>query len=377
MIGAGRRGAVCTLLAALSLCAWSCRPRRGTAVEGYAFIGTAAGNAITVVDLASFSAIRQIPLGSRPVQIVSDPARRSLYVMGEGGPAGLTEIDTARLVAKRSLWLAEKPQRIRLAPGGDRLYLLDGRTQTFQSLDLEKMTRGRQIRLAGPPVDFDVSPDGHWACVSLQWGGVQVLDLARWKASAEIPTGGSPAAVAVRSDSRQAFVANPEGRSIAAIDLAAARVLAHLPLSARPEFLRFKPDGGELFVSGGDTSAVVIVSAYRDEIDQPMLAGAEPRGLAVTKDNRLLFVANSAANTVSVINIDDRRMLASVPVGEEPRQVTLTPDDQYALVLNYKSGDMAVIRVAAVVGGSRDRIQPLFTMIRVGSQPVDLAVQTR
>ena len=54
----------------------------------------------------------------------------------------------------------------------------------------------------------------------------------------------------------------------------------------------------------------------------------------------------------------------------------LTPDDQYALVLSRKTGDLAVIRVAAVVPG-RERIQPLFTMIRVGSQPVDLAVQSR
>src|SRR5579884_864071 len=62
---------------------------------------------------------------------------------------------------------------------------------------------------------------------------------------------GSPAAVAVRSDSRQAFVANPEGRSIAAIDLAAARVLAHLPLSARPEFLRFSRMAAGRLVRGG------------------------------------------------------------------------------------------------------------------------------
>ncbi len=353
-----------------------CRPSRGTAVEGYAFVAAAGSGTLAVVDLASFSLARQIPLGSRPLQVVPDARRRLLYVMGEGGPAGLVVIDVVKLEIKRRLWLAEKPQRIRISPGGDRLYAIDGRTPLFKFLNLDNLTQGRQIRLASPPVDFEVSPNGRWACVSLASGEVAVLDLAAWKQAATVRVGGEPGAVAVRHDDRQAFVADRTNRRISVIDLASGRLVTHLPLNTRPEAMRFKPDGGELFVSGGDTSAVVILSAYRDEVDQPMLAGAEPRDIAITRDNRLLFVANSAANTVSVINIDDRRMLASVPVGEGPDRVALTPDDQYALVLNRKSGDMAVIRAAAVTRG-RDRIQPLFTLIPVGSQPVDLAVMEK
>ncbi len=365
------------LLAAVILVgSLGCRPRRGTAVEGYAFVAVGGSSSLAVVDLATFSVSRQIPLGSQPVQILSDPARRALYVMGTGGPAGLTVIDTAKLEVKRALWLADQPQRVRLAPEGGRLYVIDGRAHLFKSFQLEAMSPERQIHLAASPVDFDVSPDGRRACVSLISGEVAVVDLNGWRVTATIRVGGEPGPVLIRSDSRQAFVANRADRSVAVVDLAGGRLVTFLPLHTRPEAMRFKPDGGELFISGGDTSAVVILSAYRDEIDQPMLAGAEPRDIAITKDNRLAFVANSAANSVSVIAIDDRRMLASVPAGQEPHRLALTPDDQYLLALNRKSGDMAVIRIAAVTGG-RGRIQPLFTMIRVGSEPVDLAVQSR
>ncbi len=357
-------------------CAGACRPRRGTAVEGYAFVAVSGSSSLAVVDLATFSVSRQIPLGAQPVEIVSDPARRSLYVMGTGGPAGLTVIDTVRLEVRSALWLADKPQRIRLAPDGGQLYVIDGRAHIFQSLQLETLKHGRQIRLPASPVDFGISPDGHWTCISLSSGEVAVVDLSGWRIASTIRVEGEPGAVVFRSDSRQAFVANRATRNIAVIDLAAGRLVTLLPLHTRPEAMRFKPDGGELFISGGDTSTVVILSAYRDEIDQPMLAGAEPRDIAITRDNRLAFVANSAANSVSVIAIDDRRLLAAVPVGEEPHRLALTPDDQYVLALNRKSGDMAVIRVAAVTG-ARGRIQPLFTMIRVGSEPVDLAVEPR
>ena len=364
------------LLAVFLLTSSGCRSKRGTAFEGYAFVATAGSSALAVVDLAAFSVVSQIGLASRPVQLVSDPARNALYVMGEGGPAGLTVIDTARLTVKQRLWLAENPRRIRMSPDGEQLYILDGRAALFKSLDLETMSHGPQIRLGSAPVDFDLSPDQQWACVSLASGEVVILNLEHGKIAARIPVGGEPSAVAVRFDSRQAFVANRADRRVSAIDLAAGRLIAHLPLNLRPEMLRFKPDGGELFVPGGDGSVVVIISAYRDEIDQPLLAGAGPRDIAITSDNRLLFVANSAANTVSVMNIRDRRVLAAVAVGEEPHRVVLTPDDQYALVLNHKSGDLAVIRAQAVTQ-ARDRISPLFTMIPVGSRPVDVAVERR
>ena len=355
-----------------------CRHGGGGPSAGYAFVAVAGAASVAVADLASFTVVRHIPLRGRPVQLVSDPTRRTLYVMGEGGSAGLTVIDTAKLEIRRSLWLAEKPQRLRLSPDGKRLYVLDGRSYALKTLDPETLMHGREIRLPKAPVDLDISPDGRWACVSLASDEVTVLDLANWKVTATVPVGREPASVAVRFDGRQAFVANRADRNISVIDLTAGRLVAHLPLGTRPEALRFKPDGGELFVSGGDGSVVVIISAYRDEINQPLLAGAEPRDIAISRDN-LLFVANSAANTVSVINIDDRRTLAAVPVGEEPHRVVLTPDDQHALVLNRKSGDMAVVRRSAPPRG-RDRIQPpftLFTLIPVGSHPVDLAVQAR
>jgi YVTN family beta-propeller protein len=366
-------------VAALLLAVAGCRPRRGTGVDSYAFVAAAGSSALAVVDLANFSVARQIPLGVRPTQVVSDARRKLVYVMGEGGPAGLTVVDARKLEVKQRCWLAEKPQRMRLSGDGRDLYILDAGAQLFKSFNLEKMAHDRQIRLDGPPVDFDVSPDGHWACISLHSGAAVIVDLAHWRVAGEAQVGGEPEAVAIRHDSRQAFVANRSERLVSVIDLASGKLVAQLRLNARPEALRFKPDGGELFVSGGDSSAVIILSAYRDEIDEPMLAGVEPRDMAITRDNHLLFVSNSAANTVSVLNIDDRRPLASVPVGEKPDRVALTPDDQYALVLNRGSGDMAVIRVAAVTrgGGRTQPFQPLFTMIRVGSEPVDLAVQNK
>lgn len=362
---------LCGLILLIGAC--GCRRSRGTAYEGYAFVAAAGSRSLAVVDLASFSVVRQIRLGSAPVQVVSDPGRRALYVMGEGGPAGVTLVDTARLELRRSAWLADKPRQIRLSASGDRLYALDSQAHLLRSLDPETLGQQRQMRLAGAPVDFDLSADGRRACVSLASGELEILDLENWRSLSRVRLGGEPAQVAIRQDGRAVFVANRATRSLSIVEPALGRLIAHLPLETRPEALRFKPDGGELFVSGGDGGRVVIVSAYRNEVDPPLLAGAEPRDIAITQDNRLLFVANSAANTVSVMDIAQRRVLASVPVGAEPHRIALTLDDQYALVLNRRSGDMAVIRAAAI----EPRRQPLFTMIPVGSQPVDLAVQAR
>jgi hypothetical protein len=74
-------GAKCILiglLAATLTVTCGCRPRRGTAYEGYAFVAAAGSLSLAVVDLTSFSVARQIPLAARPAQILSDPARQAL-----------------------------------------------------------------------------------------------------------------------------------------------------------------------------------------------------------------------------------------------------------------------------------------------------------
>lgn len=349
--------------AAVALVLAGCGRPRDTIFEGYAFVAAAGSSSLAVVDLASFTVRRQIPLPSRPLELASDPERRLLYVLGEGG---VTLVDTARLEVRRTIPAGGPPRRLRLR---SRLYVLEAEAIRIGE-------RGAPIRMPAPAVDFDVAPEEQWACVSLASGEAAIVNLEQRTVTATVRVGSEPAAVAVRYDGRQVFVAARGDRVLAAIDLAAGRLISRLPLNTRPEAMRFKPDGGELFVSGGDSGVVMIVSAYRDEVDQPLLAGTEPRDMAISADNRMLYVANSGANTVSAIDIEQRRTLAAVPVGDGPHKVALTPDGQYALVLSYKSGDMAVIRRRIVEGG-RERIRPLFTMIPVGSQPVDLAVQAR
>ena len=351
-----------------ALAAAGCGRPRDTIFEGYAFVAAAGNSSLTVVDLASFSVRRQIPLRSRPLETAAYPERRLLYVLGEGW---VTAVDTEKLEAVRTAPVGDKPRRLRL---GKQLYVAEA--ASLRAFDPVTLAPGKQIRLPAPAVDFDLSPDGRWACVSLASGQAAVVDLEQGKVTATVRVGREPAAVAVRYDGRQVFVADRGDRVLAAIDLLGGRLIARLPLNTRPEAMRFKPDGGELFVSGGDSGVVVIVSAYRDEVDQPLLAGAEPRDMAISADNRMLYVANSAANTVSVIDIEQRRTLAAVPVGDGPHRVALTPDGQYALALNRRSGDMAVIR-RRIVEGAREQIRPLFTLIPVGGQPVDLVVQAR
>jgi YVTN family beta-propeller protein len=362
------------LALALLLAIPACRRSRITPFGGLAFV--AADRGISVVDLESFSLAARIPLQSQPLQIAADPARRRLYVMGEGGAAGLTILDAATWQPLRTFWLGEQPLRFRLSADNQRLYALEAHRRRLRVFDLEPLQERGEIPLGGVPVDFDITPDGRWACISLGHGEAEILDLEARRVAGSAPVGRDPGPVAIRYDGRQAFIANRAARSIAILEIPSGRLLTNLALGAEPGTLRFKPDGGELFVSGADRSTVVIISAYRNEIDQPLLAGSAPNDMAVTRDNQLLFVANGGANTVSVVDIGDRRTIAAVPVGLEPRRVVLTPDDEWALVLNYGSGDMALIRRRGVQQG-RERVRPLFSMIPVGSRPVDVAVLAR
>jgi YVTN family beta-propeller protein len=95
--------------------------------------------------------------------------------------------------------------------------------------------------------------------------------------------------------------------------------------------------------------------------------------MAVSADPNFLFVANPEAGSVSVFDITTQKVVAVTGVGMDPGAIVVTPDQEYALVLNRASADMAVIRISAITVG-RAKSAPLFTMIPVGSGPVDAVV---
>jgi YVTN family beta-propeller protein len=346
----------------------ACGRKKAERFPGYAFVANSGGAAVAVVDLSAFAVVRHIRLDGGPAALAADRRRAVVYALvPETG--SVDEIRVDGLALSRRLRIAEQAFSMRLAPSGERLWLLARRPPRLVAIDTESFRLIRRIDLAAPPLDFDIAPEGARAAVSLGGAGLALVDLTKEAPPRPVRPSASCGPVRYRSDGRIVLVGDPAERLLTVLEASQGRTVVKLPLALAPAHLCFKDDGGQLFITGPGMDAVVTVYPYRTEVGSTTLAGRAPGFLAVSSDPDYLFVANPATSDVTVLDIETQRVVAVVTVGKEPSFITVTPDNEYALVLNRASGDMAVIRIATL-SGRRRRFAPLFTMIPVGSRPV-------
>lgn len=353
----------------------ACGPRRSSGYDGYAFVANHDGQALAVVDLATFTLARHVPMEGNPTAVAAPGNAPAVYAL-TAADGHLHEVTTANLSVKRRIAVARSCVSMRVSPDGDALWLLCRQPRLLIRVPLRSFRPERPIGLPLDPVDFDLSSDGRRAAVcfagSDRFGLVDVVNR-----SCQLFDGGrNLSLVRFRSDDRQILLAAADEPLLTVADAKSGRVVVHLPLAVRAQHLCLKSDGGQLFISGTGMDAVVVVYPFTTEVAGTALAGRAPGVMAEcdTDDIDFLFVANPFSGEVTILDIDRRKVIAVVAVGRNPSSIIPTPDKRYILVLNEDSGDMAVIRTAAIAA-KRDRSAPLFTMVPLGSRPVAGAVR--
>ncbi len=350
-----------------------CRPRRGSGFPGYVFVAVEEAQSLAAVDLTAFALVKHLPLGATPTQVLADQERVSVYALAAQA-GSLHEVDARGLAVRRRLHTGQRLVSMRMAPAGNRLWVLSAEPRQLIGVSTERMQADRRIALPAAPEQIDLTADGKLAAVTHgAEGSVTFVDLARGRVLQTVAATGWAGPVRFRQDGRVALVGDPGRRTVCVLDALNPGVITELRVAVKPRFFCFKPDGGEMLVTGDGMDAVVIVNPYYYEVAETMLAGRAPGAMACSRSPQYLFVTNPPTGDVTILDPETRRVVAVVAVGAEPFYVTITPDSEYALILNRRSGTMAVIRPAAVVP-RRTRGAPLYTTIPVGAKPIGAAV---
>lgn len=352
----------------------TCRRRKAERFPGYAFVANQEGQSVGVVDLGAFAVARYIRLDGSPSAVISHPAAPAVFALTPD-TGTMHEISTDDLTLHRQAYCGSSALSMRLAADGDSLWILCSQPPQLVRLNVDAFQTGTRIPLPARPADFDISPDGRRAAVSLpEMGAVALVDLEAGRTEHVAGVGASAGTLRYRKDGKLLLVGNTAERILSILDAATGGLIVHLPLAIEPEQFCFKADGGQLFITGAGMDAVVTVYPYQTQVGSTTLAGRAPGFLAVSTAPDYLFVANPTSDDVTILDIRTQRVVAVVAVGKQPAFITITPDNQYALVLNRASGDMAVIRIASLTGRRR-KSGPLFTMIPIGSEPVSAVVR--
>jgi YVTN family beta-propeller protein len=367
-----------------SAAAAACSRPKAQRFFGYCFVANHDSRTIGVVDLTRFRTRRQIPLDAAPSQVLARPKTTQAYVLC---PANGTvyEIEAGLLTITRRIRAGNTAIAMSLSRSGDAVWVLYRDPASLVEIPFKDMRPGRRVRLAAPPVDFDLSRERDDACVVASSAGtISIISLAQASLSRTIHAAAEPTIARFRGDGTQLITGSQADRSLTIYDVPTGKTVVRLPLSIAPREFCFTGDGGHLYVSGDGMDAVVSIFPYRTEVWETLLAGHAPGAMAIAESDRpptYLLVANPDAGRITVLDVETGNLVALVQVGNEPRRIVITPDNEYALVLNEKSGDMAVIRIFSLGGNQaggervkRYKSAPLFTMIPVGERPVSAAV---
>lgn len=280
VIRSSRRAFVLGPVAALA-----CGRRRATGFPGYAFVANAGEQSVAAVDLTSFTVARQIRLEEAPGQVVAHAERQCAYVLAPQ-TGTIYEIDAVELRVKRKLSLRATGVAMRLAPGGEFLWVLCRSPHGLVRLSLDKFQAGARLILPNDPVAFDLTYDGLAAVVAFpEVRTVGLLDLDKRGGTRVAPAGEDPRAVHFRRDGQQVLVANRSARMLTVVDFKTGTALVQLPLAVEPETFCVKADGGEVFVfregHGCDRDrGPVSLPSYRDNSGRQSTGGDGDFGAA-------------------------------------------------------------------------------------------------
>ena len=249
--------------------------------------------------------------------------------------------------------------------GPAKVYVADEEGDTVTVLDGTSFSRLATISVGREPHNVQVSPDGRWAWVTINYevepkgkeeekhpptgmakreheamtttGQVWVIDTTTDQVVSKIPVGKHPAHVVLSPDGRFAFVTNGGENTVSVVDTAARLAVTTVPVGAYPHGIRVSPDGKEAYVANlkGGTVSVIDTEARREVAQIPV--GKGPAQVGFTPDGRTAFVSLSQENAVAAIDPAARTVVKKIRVGTVPIQVYATPDSRLLFVANQGS----------------------------------------
>jgi DNA-binding beta-propeller fold protein YncE len=163
-----------------------------------------------------------------------------------------------------------------------------------------------------------------------------------------LPTRASSSlALEVRATGPRAWVAHPDGDTVAALSTEDGRVEAEIAVGASPRAIAVATDG-RIWASVQDPPRLAVVDPVSLQVVawHALPAASQPFGV-VAGEAGSVWVALAAAGEVRRVDAEGRTV-ARVAVGPDPRHLALTPDGARLLVSRFVTGSLPGESTAAV-----------------------------
>ena len=278
------------------------------------YITNSAGNDVTVVDTATNKQIGRIEVGPRPHGIAAPASQKFLLVSIEGGKTG------------ELVWID---------------------TQT------DKVTK--RMKIGPAPNQLAVTPDGKLACVPVNDGHYEIIDVAKAKIIKRIFTGGRPHNT-LCSKNGQRFYLAPMGspKKVTIVDVATLKVTGHIPFSSSVRPVAVTDDEKHFFaevdglvgIEMADVKARKMIYRVPAKLDAKFRTkSSRSHGIGIRPDQREIWECDVDHNLVHVFDITQEKpqQIATIPMGGRVYWLTFTPDGRTCYVSVRSKNEVAVV----------------------------------
>jgi YVTN family beta-propeller protein len=244
-------------------------------------------NSVAVLNTCPLGRSGTIPVGKKPIAVVTTPDGRSALVSNVDDGT-ISVINLANMAVSQTISLppfngvAMRPSGIAILPDGSKAYVADH--------------------------------------VALPGSVVYVIDLTTMKfTGTTLPTGDFPQSIAVTPDGSQVWVGSWGGGRVDVFD-----TLTYAPLAAfnvpSADGIAFLPNGTRAYIASGQSPGYIqVVDVQALQTVTQIFVGNLPHAVRVTPPGRHLFVTNVLSNSISQIDTSTNTVLRTVTLtGQHP-----------------------------------------------------------
>lgn len=250
----------------------------------------------------------------------------------------------------------------------DTLLIADKVDHKLLYLDTDTGKVVRTVVVGENPHEVAVTTDGKTAFVANPGSNsVSIVDIATGKETKRLtsPSFGFPHGLAVHPNGDVVYLTSERKQLLIALDTVKAEISKQLPTEMEgSHMVVLSPDGSRAYITDRGSARVTVVNTAGWAIVKHLPAGNGVEGIGLTPDGKTLVVANRNDSDVHIIDTAKLETTGKVAVGKEPVRVVCTPDGKRALVSHRVSGDVHVIDLSS---------QNTIARIKVGDEPGGMA----
>ena len=301
-------------------------------ITGTVVVVNQQSDSITLIDLKTLEAYRNVPVVAGPHEAAVAPDGRRVLVTNYN-KQGAGQQKTLSLIALpggdtiKTIDLGEyrAPHDVRWVDGSRVVVTVEG-SQALLLVNVESGAVERVFKTdAGVSHMLALSTDrSRLYCSNMRDGSVSAFDFKTGQKIKDVKTGKECEGVGVTPDGRWVWAGNRAEDTISIIDTKSLEVTKRIQSPGFPYRVQFTPNGRWALIPHAQASSLVVADVAKQEIvksiplglttiDKPSTAGVFPH-----PDNRHVFVTVRNDNSMLVLDLETGRTLARVAVQNSP-----------------------------------------------------------